>query len=388
MQVVLIRGRLLPALVSDRGRVEIRMQMMESGVACETGGSPRLTSCTYPSMVQLPSGKILLAFRTAPKKLEAQEQRIVLCSSEDGGSTYTSPRVAFEWQESDGIPGMFHTMYLSVLQDGTLLGALEWHDASTVSLPYYNEETQGILETRIFLTKSADEGATWSTPQRVLAERDAPAPLTGPVLELGGRLALPHEINKPYYSSRPYKPCCALAFSSDDGKTWTRSYRQTGRGSVFHWEQRPCALANGNLVNFFWTFDGDGMKFKPISACISGDFGKTWSDFWDTGLPGQPGNALQLPDGRLALIYVERGLRSSIKLAISGNAGRSFEKTELLYQESAGGHLAGEEFSSGSSRYSMGQPGLIQLQTGEYLAYFYTGRNPDTTEIQYLKFVL
>src|SRR4030042_1085839 len=70
--------------------------------------------------------------------------------------------------------------YPTALGADKVLAALCWVDHSDPALPFFNEETEGLLDTRIFLSLSKDGGETWSAPRLIdTSPYKVPTPLTG-----------------------------------------------------------------------------------------------------------------------------------------------------------------------------------------------------------------
>ena len=209
-----------------------------------------------------------------------------------------------------------------------------WMDHSDPSLPFFNEETEGLLETRIFFAESHDAGASFSTPTQMdTSPIDMLTPLTGPMLVLGnGSWACQFELNKPYYDTTPWRHSSVMMFSKDGGKTWPTHtiVSNDPENRIFYWDQRPAVLDNGLLLDLFWTYDNATGKYLNIHARESLDSGKTWLDIWDTKVPGQPAPAVAIGDGKIAMVYVDRTAAPAIKLRTSHNYGRSWDDdTEL-----------------------------------------------------------
>jgi hypothetical protein len=65
-------------------------------------------------------------------------------------------------------------------------------------------------------------------------------------------------------------------------------------------------LADGTVLDAFWTYDNSAATYLNIHARQSTDNGRTWSELWDTGVPRQPAPPVSLPDGSIAMVYVDR----------------------------------------------------------------------------------
>ena len=212
-------------------------------------------SSAFPDICVLPSGRWVATFRMAPLKSPTAGQRVALCASDDQGASWSEPAEPFAPRPVNGKLGLFRKAALTPLADGRLLASLCWVDHSEPSLPFFNEETEGLLDTRIFFAESSDQGATWSEP--VLIDPpplDVPLPLTGPTLVMpDGALACQFEVNKPYHEPEPWRHRSALVFSQDGGRTWADPVFTSGdpENRVFYWDQRPGVLADGRVLDVF-----------------------------------------------------------------------------------------------------------------------------------------
>lgn len=354
-------------------------------------------SATFPLPCVMPSGRWLCAFRAAPSKGRNAGQRVLLTWSDDRGRSWREPLAPFTPPPADGRPGLMRFAGLTSLGGTRLLAAINWVDDSEPDVPYFNEATEGLLDTRIFLSTSEDDGATW-TPPRIMDTTpfNVPTPLTGSVLRLpDGALACQFELNKPYYDAKPWRHASVMLFSSDEGRTWPRHavVAQDPDNRIFYWDQRPAVLADGRILDAFWTFDREAAKYLNIHARESSDGGRTWSALWDTGVPGQPGPAFAPrgaePAGALAMPYVDRTGPPKIKIRRSTDGGRTWPADgELVVDQSAGptqtkAKSTMQDAWSEMYAFSMGLPQTAPIPDGGALIVYYAGPETDTTSIRW-----
>jgi hypothetical protein len=162
----------------------------------------------------------------------------------------------------------------------------------------FNTVTAGLLDMKIMLSESQDDGESWSEPRFVDSSPFyGPAPITGPILALTAEeLVCQFEINKPYYDTTQWRHFSVLKFSHDGGQSWPEHVITSNdpENRFFYWDQRPGVLAEGRILNLFWSYDNKEGCYINIQARESRDHGRSWSEMWDTSVPGQPANPAML----------------------------------------------------------------------------------------------
>jgi hypothetical protein len=302
--------------------------------------------------------------------------------------------VPFQPQPVEGKAGGFRSAHLTALGGRRVLASLIWVDQSDPNLPFFNETTEGLLDTRIFFALSEDEGVTWSKPTLMdTTPFNIPTPLTGPTLLLpSGEWVCQFELNKPYYDPAPWRHCSVLMFSKDEGRSWPEHVLVTDDPELrtFYWDQRPCVLADGRILDLFWTFDRKPAVYLNIHGRESRDNGRTWSAIWDCGIPGQAAPPVALPDGRIALAYMDRTGAPILKIRISSDHGRTWPaETELVLSET---RLASQSWDKKSmqdawaemGKFSIGLPSTARTEQGEILVVYYAGTHTDRTGVEWV----
>lgn len=352
-----------------------------------------LSSCTFPGICVLPGGHMIASFKGSPLKGPLAGENGYLCYSDDGGETWSDPIMplpeAFTYK---GRAASFRGIYATHLEGARVLAVtpVVYEDAG--GTPYFNHETEGILDTDIFFTHSDDEGRSFGTPERMdTSPFIQPTPLTGPVIRNpDGSLVCQFELNKTYYDLNPWVHSSVLTFSRDGGCTWGGATAITRHPSIYYWDQRIGIMDDGRLLNLFWTFDREKAEYLTIHACDSADGGRTWSSLWDTGLPGQPGAPADIGNGRVAVIYIDRTGSPRIEVKISEDGGRTFLPETLTIYDSG---LQKQEYKKSGmddawdemGAFSVGHPNLIMLPSGVLYAYYYAGPHTDRTDIRWTK---
>jgi len=279
-----------------------------------------------------------------------------------------------------------------------VVACLYWVDYSNPDLPFFNEQTHGILHSLIAISYSNDNGETWTKPAIIdlpgINDVVEPA-LTGPILLLKNKKwACQFEINKPYNAAYPWRHSAILMFSTNYGKSWDKEYSVAANdpeNNIFYWDQRPSIFSDGTIFNLFWTYNNKTNTYENIHARKSSDHGKTWSPIWNTGIPGQPGQAIKLPDGRIIITYIDRTDSPAIKQRISYDDGQTFtSNTEAtLYEKGIKNQNLKKKTMKDAwnemSKFSMGHPFATLLPDNDILVSFYAGENQDTTSIYWMR---
>lgn len=288
--------------------------VIEEGIIFGSEPETSRSSLTFPGICVLSSGRWLASCRAAPMKIQTRGQHVLLSYSNDEGKTWSTPHAPFLPPAINDKPGLFRLAHLTPLSNGEVLAALLWVDHSDPDADFFNEETQGLLDTRIFFSRSRDGGVTWNTPQLMnTTPFNTPTPLTGPIL-LGynGEWICQFETNKEYNDLTEWRHSSILMFSCNEGASWPEYSVASlvDDDDIFYWDQRPSVTPSGEILNLFWTYDNANAKYLNIHARESKDAGRTWSRYWDTGVTGQPAPAVFLANGKIAMAYVDRKVGS------------------------------------------------------------------------------
>jgi hypothetical protein len=295
----------------------------------------------------------------------------------------------------EGKPGTLRALYPTSLGGRRVLGTMLWVDQSDPTLPYFNEQTEGLLDSRLFMSISEDEGQTWGAPWRVdTTPFHVPTPSTGATLVLkNGEWACQFELNKHYNDPVVWRHSSVLIFSKDGGRTWPAHAITSNdpENRIFYWDQRPAVMGDGSLLDVFWTYDNKAAQYLNIHARESHDNGRSWSSIWDTGIAQQPAQPVSLPDGRIALVYVDRAGAPAIRLRTSSDRGRTWPaETEVtLY----GAVLPSQTVQKGvmqdawaeMAKFSVGLPATAPLPDGGVLVVYYAGPAMDVTDIKWAR---
>ncbi len=372
------------------------MKILKRGKIAKPTEDKNFRSNTFPNIVKLPSGRWLAAFKAAEIKGDCAFQHAVMTWSDDEGATWASPFEPVKLPDIKGVPGLSRILYFMPLGGCRVMLVVNWMDASDMSLPYYNPENESLKDTRIFVAISEDDGLSWSAPRLMdIPGITDPVPLTGAPFQLGnGVIACQLEINKSENDQSAWVHRSALVFSEDEGKSWSGAVMVTEVPNMYYWDQRPTILSDGHtVVDFFWTLDGKKEEYINIHGRESKDGGKSWGALWDTGIYGQPGPSVDIGDGRLATISIDRTTSPVITVRITTDRGRTFGETLVVYEKESLNCQDSRQISMNDAwdemaAFSVGHPGLLKLSDTEIMAYYYAGEHTDETSIELVRIQL
>lgn len=369
------------------------MRITNRGIVFPSVPGTDRQSCAFSQVAVLPGGRWLVGCRAACTKGGKDRQHVMLAASDDKGGTWRINPAPFEAPVLDGKPGQFRALGLTALGGQRVLATLYWVDNSDPALPFFNEKTEGLLDSRILFAESGDGGETWSSPTLMdTTPFNMPTPITGPALLLpGGERVCQFETNKAYYDESKWIHSSVLMFSQDGGRTWPRHSVVTRDPRIFYWDQRPQVLPDGRIFDLFWTYDNQAAAYLNIHARESRDGGRTWTELWDTGVPGQPAPVVALRDERLAMVYVDRTGAPVIRCRISADNGRTWpvDSTLTLYESVLPSQTVRKDGMvdawSEMGKFSVGLPATAALPNGDFLVVYYAGPSTDCTSVEWVR---
>ncbi|MBM4460957.1 MAG: exo-alpha-sialidase [Chloroflexi bacterium] len=327
----------------------------------------------FPSIVARPDGELLVAFRRAPDRRRFFAARhthtdpnshLVLVRSHDQGRTWTrEPELIYAHPF-----GGSQDPCMVQLRDGSLLvSSYAWmllsQDGVSQAAAEPRWQVYGWPFTFLggYLMRSTDGGRSWQGPI-IPPEGDGQAHyFPGVPIPACNRGAMVEASDGNLYwlvqrslQSRPRHTLLGLLVSKDGGLTWEDRGIAVADEQVIFNETSLIQTPRGDLVAFIRT-----DRFADHGAVArSTDLGRTWEPWQDMDVIGHPYHAVQLPDGRVFLVYGYRHPPFGIRARLLDPECCRFDTPELVLRDDGGGT-------------DLGYPWACALPDGRVLAVYY-----------------
>lgn len=327
----------------------------------------------FPSLVNLGDGELICAFVMA-QAFEAEDARLHLCRSHDGGQTWEHEGRMFSEREAPAY--YFESGRMAQLADGSLLMMVCVADKHRRDEGLSNPATLGFVEATIVSHRSTDGGRTWTAAVPVTP------PLEGPVFEIccppvplhDGRVIYPCSTWKAWDGANPSGMKAVAFISGDNGATWPQ-YAVTLDGSaqgVVHWESKVVELAPGTLLAVSWAFDEPNSASLANHFALSTDGGASFSPAAPTDLSGETPALLPLGPEEALCVYRRTDVRGlyAARVSLAGGQWTTGEQVEGY----GTGTLYATDSQNQSEKFAVlrfGAPCVIRLDDRTALAAFW-----------------
>jgi len=340
--------------------------------------TPAGHACIFPGICIKPDGTLAM-LAVGGTAFESADQRTIIATAGADGLSWVSQGDIGEVR-SNGL--LFCTSAKpTALPDGRIvaIGYGYERDEPELSISGYAEKYGRFPKVRNYVQFSADGGKSYSAPKFIEHNYDG-IEFSGPALRLDdGRLLA----FGPPFGLKPGEQQIGLCFESlDDGQSWKEKSIFHRGGDVTCWECRSLQLADGGIAVVMWCFDLKENKHLTNRIAISRDGGATWKSY-DTNLPGQASNLIQLPNGVLGIVQARReGDRPGVYLTALKVTESALEAldTVMLY-DAAGGANAKGKITEQFYNLKFGQPALHRLADGSMLLVFWRSPAQDRYEV-------
>jgi hypothetical protein len=348
----------------------------------------------FPSIVSCPDGELLVAFRRAPERRKFFAPRCTHCDPNSYLMLVRSRDLGRTWSEEPELIyahpfGGSQDPCMVQLDDGALLvTSYAWMLLPQEGIEHITSEKKiqiyGWTFTFLggYLMRSRDRGRTWEGPILPPQIEDQATSFPGIPIPPMTRGAMVQGVDSPFIGlnrprdgnlywivarspkARPAPTALDLMISRDRGLTWEHAGPVTSDDKVTFNETSLIETLNGDLVAFVRTenFDDHGVVVR------SRDHGKTWEPWEDMGVIGHPYHALQLPDGRVYLLYGYRHEPYGIRARILDPECTDFSGEEIVLRDDGG-------------MGDLGYPWSCLTADGKLLSVYYFNQNDGTRHI-------
>ena len=350
-----------------------------------------------PRMTRRANGEIFLSFRSGTLRYSPDGTPRILRSGNEGAN-WTDLGTPLLGQ----LPGQagwdYRALALTELASGSLLGVSVGLDrASHGKEPWlvYNPDPafyQGMIPIRNWVSRSDDNGTTWSKPWPMdglsVPNSSAQVLVTLP----DGTVLCPLETFKDFAEPGPWRYRVDVIRTHDEGRTWGESspaHMSDFEGdpkNLMAWDPRMKLLPDGRVVQTYYAFlNGTGGE-EPVHINWSSDGGRTWSFPRSTGVRGQAVFPIPLPGGDLIGFFQRRHDPQGVVAAYSPDGGETFDAyAELeVYRH---GVASGVGFRAGADaatymndmiHFTFGHPTGVALDAERALVVWYAGEETRT----------
>ena len=296
----------------------------------------------FPVLLKLPNGDLLAIVRGGDFHM-GERGRLDCVRSSDGGISWSQPTVV----AAEGADN--RNASAAVCPDGTVLVPffkLDSYENGTYSADKGKRE-----RTKIWTTRSTDNGHTWSQPEPMPGlSPDVCSPYGKPSeLPDGAMFATLYGLD----SAGKRDDHSWLYRSSDGGRTWGDS---TLIGVPFN-ETSVLTLPSGKLLAALRIYGAD----ETLWVCGSFDEGRTWSEPRKvTGYMEHPADLLLLQSGKILLTYGRRRSPYGIQAMLSYDDGETWDTEHKI------------TLVCDAENMEVGYPSSVQLDDGTICTAYYS----------------
>lgn len=322
--------------------------------------------CGWPTVTRRRNGQLLLAWSGGRVAHVCPFGRVEMMTSDDGGQTWTWPRVLLDSALDDRDAGVLETAngtllvttFTSLAYEPSLARAEKipagesgaWNEAQLKSWQAARDRLspeQRQAELGTWMIRSTDGGLNWSAKYDCLVSSPH-----GPIQLSDGRLLYP---GKELWRGERRIGVCE---STNDGESWrwlAEIPTREGDDRANYHELHGVETASGKIIVHIRNHNTINARETLQTESLDG--GKTWSKPHPIGVWGLPSHLLRLKDGRLLMSYGYRRRPFGNQVRISSDEGNTWSEPIIISADGNSGDL--------------GYPSTVQLDDQTLLTIWY-----------------
>ena len=351
---------------------------MQISVLSDVAVSPNMASrdrgvmCAFVQMTLADKGDATCVYRRGSQK-HGPDGALVLQRSGDGGQTWQPPVTVFD--RTDRTPPETVICGGICAIGDSLVAAFCSVEMLDPEVYVFSEEADGFPR-HINVSRSEDQGRTWSPPSRIptpdFAARTGVA--SSPFVLANGDLCVPLESQ---LKTGPQGT--AASFSSDGGQTFSPPQLLVGDAAaeLSLCDARFARLRDGTHLMHLWSFRYDTEETVNVHESRSAD-GRVWSAPQPTTIQGQISQPLHLPSGLLVTVCNHRQSPMGSQLWWSMDEGATWNERPIQMWDAAAQRVTGapaaprvastdEDVWDALPKFAFGTPNLARLDDGVLL---------------------
>ncbi|MDA0659532.1 MAG: hypothetical protein O2931_02970 [Planctomycetota bacterium] len=341
----------------------------------------------FDAICRLGNGDWICSFTIGAKKHDPAGTLALYRLRRDAADTWCKIPTTFSGTYC-GTPGSLAGAEIVETSPGRLLLFTTWFDRSDPLRPVFDPVTEGLLPSRLLMSRSEDGGISWGEWQELLTPGLTGCALTGPVLQWpDGTIACAWESYKRYDDPEPGRHAGWLSVSRDEGFSFEapRLVARDPQHERYYWDQRLCtSTAHHGYIAMFWTHDRArqaDLNVHLTHGTIDGA-GGAFGPIDDTGLSGQIASPLLWHDGRILAFIVDRQRPGTLTLWQSCDGGRSWpvedacivhSQEELAATTQGRDQIDFKAYWEDMIKWSFGHPAIRAWDDQHVLVTYYAG---------------
>jgi BNR repeat protein len=337
----------------------------------------------FPSMEKLSNGDILLCCKELHGSMNDPKGTILMFRSIDEGKSWEKG-LSPTCHDKASYPEKGYIMaHVTEIEPEELIAVYGLIDTD-INNPMFNPETDGMQNSVIRITKSFDNGKSWSKPRNIEFE-SADIIVPSKIIKLqNGTLGFPCEMHDHWEGGYKEGNCSRFIKSYDKGDTFSEGEIMAADTGILYGDARPTFI-DGKLVIFLWTLDLLKMEDQPIHVISTENSAESWSDPAPINITTQIMSPMYFGNGNMLAIHQDRFSKNpGLKAVLSYDNGMNWDKTTETTLYGADNKPDGTNPFAQFNQFQFGYSSLLKTGNTSCLASFWYS-NGVTTSISVMK---